>query len=401
MLKTEQKINYKKRVFYLVMVLIFTDTLLYGSLVPLIPVYTQQFQLTPVLIGVLFAAYSLGLLVFSIPLGIMAERCGYRKVFLAGMAGLTLTTVLYGFVNSPEMLFFSRLIQGIAAAASWTAGLAMVALLYPRQQGQKLGLVMAAMGLGTIVGPPVGGMLFHYLGYREMFVVLATFCFILLLMLCFVNFGNLAGGNRNKGFVIWEVIHNPGLVWLGVVVIISSSSFGMLEILLPNHLYGRFGLSSLQIGMLFGLMGVVHAFSDAGVGFLSDQHGYRPFVHRGLLAGAFCLPFLALAPNLITLTLVLILVGITLGAVLTPSQPLMYHIVAADPGLWQNGGAGLAYGVFNTCFSMGLMIGPPLGGALEKYFGFLVSLILFAVLFIATAVLFQCKASIKPKRDAV
>jgi MFS family permease len=401
MLKTEQKINDKNRIFYLVMVLIFTDTLLYGSIVPLIPVYTRQFQLTPVMMGILFAAYSLGLLVFSIPLGIMAEKWGYRKVFLAGMAGLTITTVLYGFVSSPEILFFSRLIQGIAAAASWTAGLAMVALLYPRRQGEKLGLVMAAMGLGTIVGPPVGGMLFHYLGYREMFMVLAAFCFLLLLMLMFVNFGNLAGGRQSKRFAIWEVRQNPGLIWLGVVVIISSSSFGMLEILLPNHLHGRFGLGSLQIGVIFGLMGVVHAFSDAGVGFLSDRHGYKPFVHRGLWAGAFCLPFLALAPDLITLTLVLILVGITLGAVLTPSQPLMYHIVAADPGLWQNGGAGLAYGVFNTCFSMGLMIGPPLGGLLDKYFGFLYGLILFAGLFMATAVLFQYKVDMNPKHDAI
>lgn len=130
-------LGYKQRIFYFVMVLIFTDTLLYGTIVPLIPFYTQQLQLNSVMMGILFAAYSLGLLVFSIPLGIIAERYGYRKVFLAGMAGLTLATALYGFANSPEILFLCRLIQGIAAAASWTAGLAMVALLYPEQQGKN------------------------------------------------------------------------------------------------------------------------------------------------------------------------------------------------------------------------------------------------------------------------
>lgn len=392
--------GFKQRIFFFVMVLIFTDTLLYGSIVPLIPVYTQQLQLNAVMMGVLFAAYSLGLLVFSIPLGIIAERYGYRKVFLAGMAGLTLATALYGFANSPEILFFCRLIQGIAAAASWTAGLAMVALLYPEQQGEKLGLVMAAMGLGTILGPPVGGTLFHYLGYREMFMALAAFCFSLLLMLCFVKFGHLAGGNPNKKFAIWQVRHNPSLVWLGVVVLISSSSFGMLEILLPNYLNGRFGLGSLQIGLVFGLMGLMHAFSDAGVGFLSDRHGYKPFVYWGLWASALCLPFLALAPNPVILTLVLILLGINLGAALTPSQPLMYYIVAADPVLWPSGGAGLVYGVFNTCFSLGLMLGPPLGGLLEKYFGFSVGLILFAVLLAASAVLFHYKVGGVSQRNA-
>lgn len=102
-----------------------------------------------------------------------------------------------------------------------------------------MGLVMAAMGLGIILGPPVGGMLFHYLGYREMFIALAVFCFLLLFMLCFVRFAHLAGGNRNKNFAVWQVRHNHSLIWLGVVVLISSSSFGMLEILLPNYLDGR------------------------------------------------------------------------------------------------------------------------------------------------------------------
>jgi MFS family permease len=395
-------IGYKRRILYFVMVLIFTDTLLYGTIVPLIPVYTQQLHVNSVMMGVLFAAYSLGLLIFSIPLGMVAERYGYRKVFLAGMAGLTLATALYGFANSPEVLFLCRLIQGIAAAASWTAGLAMVALLFPDKQGEKLGLVMAAMGLGTILGPPVGGILFHYLGYREMFMTLAAFCFSLLLMLCIAKFGHLAAGNKqNKKFTIWQVRDNLSLVWLGAVVIISSSSFGMLEILLPNYLDGRFGLGSLQIGMVFGLMGFVNAFSDAGVGFLSDRYGYRLFVYWGLWASALCLPFLALAPNPIILTLVLALVGITLGAVLTPSQPLMYHIVATDPVLWRSGGAGLVYGIFNTCFSLGLMIGPPLGGLLDKYFGFLVGLILFAVLLAVSAVFFHHKVGGISWRDAV
>lgn len=81
MLNAEQDIKNEKQIFTLVMVLIFTDTLLYGSIVPLILVYTNQFQLSPLFLGVVFAAYALGSLLFCIPLGIMAERYGYRKIF--------------------------------------------------------------------------------------------------------------------------------------------------------------------------------------------------------------------------------------------------------------------------------------------------------------------------------
>jgi MFS family permease len=380
-----------KRVFFLVMVLIFTDTLLYGAVVPLIPFYTKQFQLNSLTIGVVFAAYSLGLLVFSIPLGLIAERYGYKKVFGAGMLGLALTTMLYGAVNGPWMLLASRFTQGVAAAASWTAGLAMVALLYPRQQGEKLGLVMAAMGLGTILGPPAGGVLYHFLGYRGMFTLLAVFCLILSLVVLKADFGPLAGGNGNAGFSARGATKNTGLIWLGVVVVISSSSVGMLEILLPNYFDRRFELDSLQIGLLFGVMGLVHAFSDVGVGILSDRYGYAPFIYWGLITSAVCLPFLALAPGLIPALAVMILLGITLGAALTPSQPLMYHVVAAGRDRGQEGGAGLAYGIFNTCFSLGLLVGPALGGVLDNFFGILAGLSFFGAVIMLTAVLFRYK----------
>lgn len=389
----------KKHIFYLVMALIFTDTTLYGAIVPLIPVYTQQFQLTQTSLGIVFAAYSLGLLLFSIPLGIVAERYGYRKVFLAGMIVLTLSTLLYGFINSPLMLLLGRFIQGSAAAATFTAGLAMVALLYPNKQGEKLGLVMAAMGLGTIAGPPIGGFLYQYLGYREMFLMLASFCFLLVLMVWKMDFDHLAGsqGNQNKRFNIWEVKQNPGLMWLGVVVIICSGSIGMLEVLMPNYLHGRFALGSLQIGLIFGLMGIVHAVSDAVVGFLSDRHGFSIFIFWGLLASAIFLPFLALVPTVIMLALAMSLVGISIGAALMPTQPLMYQIVSNDNNLKQNGGAGLAYGLFNSCFSLGTMAGPILGGILDRYAGFLVSLIFYQVLFMFAAALFHYKVAGRDK----
>lgn len=391
---TEPKKYQEKKMFSLVMALIFIDTLLYGSIVPLIPVYTDQFKLSPLSVGVVFSAYSQGLLLLSIPLGLMAEKHGYRRIFLGGILALTLATVLYGSVSTPWLLFLARFIQGCAAAASWTAGLAMVALLYPRQQGEKLGMVMAAMGAGVILGPPVGGALYHYLGYRGMFVALALLCFFVLLLVSKADFGRLAGGSQTTGRLrLGEVRQNQALLLLGVIVTIASSSFGMLEILLPNHLHGRFGLGILQIGLLFGLMGLVHALSGIGAGRLSDRYGYQPFVFWGLIATAACLPLLGLAPGLTLLSMTFCLVGITLAVAITPTQPLMYHLVANDPKLSQSGGAGLAYGIVNTCFSLGMLTGPLLGGLFNKYFGFLPGLIIFALLVVSSAALFRGKAA--------
>lgn len=383
----------KKQILLLTMALIFVDTLLYGSIVPLIPVYTEQFKLTPLSMGVLFSAYSQGLLLFSIPLGLLAEKQGYRRIFLGGLLALVLATVLYGLVSSPWLLFLARFSQGCAAAASWTAGLAMVALLYPRQQGEKLGTVMAASGVGVILGPPVGGALYHYLGYQGMFIALAALCFSILLIVCKADFGRLPGGSQTTRLRLGEIRQNQALLVMGLVVVVASSSFGMLEILLPNHLHTGFGLGSLEIGFLFGLMGLVHALGGIGTGWLSDRHGYRPFIFWGLLASAAGLPLLGLAQGLILLALAFCLTGLTLAAAVTPSQPLIYQLVAADSKLSQSGGAGLAYGIVNTCFSLGMLTGPILGGLLEKTFGFLAGLLSFALLFVFSALLFRGKVS--------
>jgi len=382
----------KNKIFYLVILLVFTDTMLYCAIVPLIPYYSTGFGLSSLSVGLVFSAYSLGLLAFSVPLGMTAEKYGYRRIFLAGTAGLVITTVLYGFVNSTTLLFICRFLQGSSAAASWTAGLAMVAILYPGQQGQRLGLVMGSTGLGAIVGPPIGGGLHHYVGYQGTFTALAIFCFLLFLVIWKVDFGRLSGGSRKNRSMLEIFRKSPGLVCLALVVILVSGSLSILDVLLPNQLNGRFGLGSLQIGLLFGLMGAVHLVSDTSMGWLSDRLGYPPFIFWGLIVSAVFLPLIAVAPSFVLAALALVLVHITFGAVLTPSQPLLFHVVSGRSSS-QNGGAGLAYGTLNICCSIGLLIGPPLGGLLERYLGFLLCLLVIAVLFVVTALFFYLNLS--------
>lgn len=391
MVETSKAVQ-RQKIFLLIMAIIFTDTLLYGAIVPLIPVYTQQYSFNSLTMGLVFSIYSLGLLVFSIPMGIIAEKYGYQRVLGLGMLGLGLVTMFYGQVHAPWQLLVARLMQGSAGAVSWTAGLALVALLFPRRQGEKLGVVMAAMGLGSMLGPPVGGALYNLLGYSHMFTGLALFCLLLGFLIFRLDFGGLVQGvaaTAARGFSMVRLPKDPGLFWLGLVIVVVSSSLGMLEILLPNYYNGQFGLGILEIGLVFGVMGLVHAFSDIGIGYLSDRLGYPPFIFWGLLAGALCLPLVALAPVLPLSVLAVILAGVAAGAVLTPSQPLMYRLVSSRLEPDQGSGAGLAYGITNTCFSLGLLIGPTLGGALDNYLGLLASFVVFALLYLVVALAFR------------
>lgn len=310
----------RHKIFYLVIALILTDTLLYGIIVPLIPIYMTEFHLNTSTIGFIFSAYALGVLLFSLPMGMIAEKYGYRRVFLSGMTVLGLSCLSFAFVNDPWALFICRFIQGSASAASWTGGLAIVALLYPEQQGGKIGILMAVLGLGTILGPPIGGVLYHFLGYHLMFAFFALFCLILIFFIRRTDFHGIkinTPNNDNK-LKIFLLLNNPIISWFSLILIVLASVFGMLEILMPDHMSQHFGLNTVQIGLSFGLIGIVHVFSDAFSGQLSDRLGYEIFMFVGLIANAIFIPLLAWAPNIPSLLIVLTMIGVATGP---PSHP--------------------------------------------------------------------------------
>ena len=285
--------RYYKAIFMLVTLLVFTDEMFYGTIVPLIPVYTKMLHLTSLTMGEIFAAYAIGLLLFSIPMGLIAQRCGYKRVFICGMASLALSCVLFGFINSPLMLFFGRLVQGISGAATWNAGFAVCARMYPKHQGQKIGVLMAVVGVGTISGPPIGGMLYELFGFHLMFIVLACFCLIQVFLLSFVHFGSLDNHPRNSARVsLRAVVGNQRLMWFCLIFIICTCSFGMLEVIIPNYMSVKFAANSFIIGLLFGIMGLCNAGSDYLFGMLSDRYGFMPFIFWGIIASALIVPCL-------------------------------------------------------------------------------------------------------------
>jgi EmrB/QacA subfamily drug resistance transporter len=122
------------------------------------------------------AGYQLAFAVTLITGGRLGDIFGRRRLFLLGMAGFTLASALCGLAQSPGMLIGSRVVQGLAGALMFPQVFSVIQVTFPpRERGTAFGMVGATIGLATIMGPLVGGLLIQGdllgLDWRPIFLV--------------------------------------------------------------------------------------------------------------------------------------------------------------------------------------------------------------------------------------
>jgi EmrB/QacA subfamily drug resistance transporter len=115
-------------------------------------------------------AYLLAAAMLLVPVGRLADIHGRRRVFLAGMAGYTFVSLLCGLATSEAMLIALRALQGATDALMFATATAIVTSVYPpNERGRALGVNVASVYAGLALGPFIGGLITHYLGWRSIF----------------------------------------------------------------------------------------------------------------------------------------------------------------------------------------------------------------------------------------
>jgi EmrB/QacA subfamily drug resistance transporter len=106
------------------------------------------------------SAYAATYAVFLITGGRLGDLFGRRRMFLLGVAGFTIASLLCGVAWSPGILVGGRILQGFAATMMAPQVLASIRVLFPPQeQGRALGFYGATFGLANICGQVLGGVL--------------------------------------------------------------------------------------------------------------------------------------------------------------------------------------------------------------------------------------------------
>lgn len=167
-----------RRWFALVVLLVaaFMD-LLDASIVSIaIPSIQRDLGATYATIQWMIAGYALAFALGLITGGRLGDIFGRKRVFMIGVAGFTVASLLCGISGSPEILVASRVIQGAMAAVMIPQVLSIIQVGFPRQERAKaFGMYGAIAGLATVAGPLLGGILIEAnlfaLDWRPIFLI--------------------------------------------------------------------------------------------------------------------------------------------------------------------------------------------------------------------------------------
>lgn len=312
-------------------------------------------------ISAAFGFAALTVAVCSPPLGHLLDRFGPRRVILPCMAVFGAAFASLGFLT-PRLvhLYAIFVLMGIVGNGTTQMGYSRaVATWFDRRRGLALALVMAGVGTGAMVFPPLAQALIAAYGWRAAYIVLGSLVLLLGLPLTAIfvrerphdTAGSSARSNTHlSGATVSEGLRSPAFWILIATLFLSSVSMNGAITHLSPLLTDR-GVPAANAALAASMLGLASFFGRLVTGFLLD-HFFGPrvgFCVCALSAGGILL--LARAGSSVTGVAAALLIGLGVGAEadLTPYLLTRYFGLRAFSTL---------YGFTWTAYAIAGAIGP-------------------------------------------
>ncbi len=348
--------------------------------------------------GLVLGLYGLVSSAFQPFAGRISDKAGRRQLFVVvGLILFMFANFSYVLADSYEILFVIRAVQGIAAALTITASIALVSeVSRVETRGENMGVYNSFRLIGFGTGPLLSGILIEsapytlpYIGEINGFIaafLVAGFMAMISGILVSVMVKDPDETKPSTQEMVFNITSKKAgylldpIFALGLATFIMSTGFALLASIEPQvneRLSQGAFVFSIQFSALVGMLALVQPF----VGRLSDRYGRKIFIVAGLIG----LVPITLAQGFSTESWHLIatraLQGISAAMVFAPALAL-----AGD--LTQKGQEGAQLSVLTVSFGIGISFGAFLSGYAIR-FGFIAPFAIGAVLAAFGAILVQ------------
>ncbi|TSI04184.1 MFS transporter [Lysinibacillus sp. BW-2-10] len=337
-----------------------------GIIIPVLPSYLEIFGVGGQVYGYLIAIFALAQFIFSPIAGDLSDRYG-RKIFIVtGLIIYGLSQILFGVATDIWMLFLGRFLSGLGAAFIMPPVMAYVAdITTLEERGKGMGMIGAAISLGFMIGPGLGGLLanvnLHFPFYLAGAVALAASVIsIIVLPNIKPEVTEATSGKRENLFKqLVRSVKTPYFVFL---IVVFTFSFGIanFQSTLSMFLTIKFDYSPTDIAIVIiigGLAGVI--LQVFIIDKLFRKYGEMKVILVNLIAAAITMVLMIFIGGFFVIILVTTLFQIATVFIRPAVNTLISKFAGNDQGF--------AAGMNNAYMSLGNMIGPALAGVLLEW----------------------------------
>lgn len=331
----------------------------FGIVIPILPFLIEELGGGAFSLGLFMSAYSIMQFFFAPFWGRLSDRIGRRPVLLIGLSGYGITFFLYGMAGNLPLLIAFRALSGVVSSATLPTAMAYMAdITEGADRSKSMGMLGAAMGLGMVFGPALGGFLGHY-SFTLPFYFAGTLALLVLPFAWKLLPETLKEPNlesKPKVRLHPGVIRDP-LFPLFIFNFVLSFTMAMFESTFTLFAAERVGFGPQEMGIVFMIIGITGVIVQGMlIGKVVRRFGDAKPAKVGALLCAVAFLWLLWAPNAILLVLgtVVFMIG---NSFMVPTGS---SLVSKN----SHTGQGASLGVFQSFGSLGRIAGPLVGGGI-------------------------------------
>jgi len=353
----------QRKKIYILMVNMFIAIGSFGIIIPILPQYLESIGEGGMAAGLMIAIFAGAQFIMSPIAGKWADQYGRRKMIIIGLGALSLSMFIFFFSNSIMILYLSRVIGGIGAALLVPAIFAYIADITTYDQRAKgNSLVSAAMSLGIVIGPGIGGF-FADFGLKVPLLISAivgvvAVIFSILLLEESKTFTDEHEEQQQERMtkMLLSSVKKPYFI---VLIITMVMSFGLMayESVLGLFVDDQFGATPQEIALMVTATGIVSVIVQLFVVDKIVTKFGEPFVLTVFIGVATIGFFLSIFAGSYALFFIITLIIFLSTSIL---RPVLNTLISKMAGNEQ----GFAMGMNNAYMSIGNILGPTLAGVL-------------------------------------
>lgn len=345
-----------------------------AGLLPVLPLYIEQFGANGQQIGWVMASFAIGLLTMRPVMARMTDERGRKPVLFIGLMAIAVAPLLYWLVPFvPEMtgklsvgdrlwqidsrivlMMIFRAFHGLSIASFVTAYSALVAdLAPPGQRGELIGYMSLVNPIGMAIGPALGGYLQAGAGFAQVFILMSLLGAVGLVCAVTISEPKREMVTARREAAFWSLMWMPAVRVPALMLLLVGLAFGGLVTFVP--LYARESNLALNIGLIYTMSALFSFGIRLLAGRASDRYGRGPFISLGLVFYSVSMMTLWLAQSETAVLVAAALQGMG-GGMLIP----MVAALMADRSTPTE--RGLMFGLCLTGFDVGIALAGPVMG---------------------------------------